>query len=144
MQRITNKYSLTSPAFSGEVFFEFDLTTGNLLVVDVQAELSRTQHIYLFSKLPQHIAELDSLKTGSGSAAKITKIKIEVTFDDFWKRYGLKDDKKVAQRRWSGLTVADRIKAFNYITRYEKILADNPTRQKMLPSTYLNKERWND
>jgi DNA-binding Lrp family transcriptional regulator len=62
-------------------------------------------------------------------------------FNDWWARYPRKDDKKIARQRFMKLTskALDACMADDLESRYR----DTEKKYIPLPSTYLNKERWN-
>lgn len=65
----------------------------------------------------------------------------ELSFDEFWKVYPRKDNKKKAAVTWNRLSNKKRKLAFNdcqmrFIGREKQFI--------MMPTTYLNGERWND
>ena len=68
-------------------------------------------------------------------------VPIELSFDEFWKVYPRKDNKKKAAVTWNRLSNKKRKLAFNdcqmrFIGREKQFI--------MMPTTYLNGERWND
>lgn len=136
-------FSLTTPAFEGEVIFEFnDL---NLLVsFDTKgAQLSEQQQIFLLKGLPRELAEVKAMLERS-PRAKFTEIKQEVTFEMFWKRYNPPANSKKSKKalpRWNRMSKAEQVKAFNFISKYENNMRGEA---KMYAETYLNSNLWND
>jgi hypothetical protein len=68
---------------------------------------------------------------------------LNVTFDDFWKRYAYKEGKKDTQKAWDRMTEAQRQMAFDYIARY-KDACMRDRKHLMYPASYLRAERWLD
>jgi hypothetical protein len=66
----------------------------------------------------------------------------ELLFESFWNMYNKKVDKKTAHIRFFNLKKSDIDKIFLTLPNYLKINADIKFRKD--PSTYLNKECWND
>lgn len=140
MTRAVTKHTITG-SFSGEVELEYDAQTGLLVYMGLGASLDEERHRKFLAVLPHHVSGLKAIHKPPHSI--VTTISKEITFNDFWNAYGYKEDKEVAIRRWKALTTKDRIAAYNYIDVYEDILRKKQ-REKLLPSTYLNKKRWND
>lgn len=135
-------FSLTSPAFVGEVTFEFN-DLGLLVSFDTKAaELSEQQQIFLLKGLPRELAEVQKMLERSPNAKFIETTK-EITFDMFWKRYSapLNSKKKKAEQRWGRMSKAEQRKAYLHIVKYEMNLGGVA---KMYAETYLNSELWNN
>lgn len=133
-------YHLTSTAFEGYIEFVFN----HLDLLDryqICADLSEGQQIYLLKNLPRELSELDKLKS---QTVLITEIIGEVTFDQFWAKYDdkINSSRKRAQQKWEKMTPADRVRAYNYISRYFGAIPQG-TRKKYA-ETYLNAELWNN
>lgn len=64
-------------------------------------------------------------------------------FEDFWKLYPIKKDKKKAESKWEKIKEADKIKIKNTIQLF---VDDIPFKTYVHPyaTTYLNSQRWND
>lgn len=133
-------YQLTSPAFTGFVEFIFN-NYGLLDKMDIHADLSEKQQIFLLKNMPREIGELDRLKSPT---VTITEVKQEVTFDMFWERYDDKvnSSKKRTRQRWEKMTPADRARAYWYIGKYLGSIP--PGTRKKFAETYLNAELWNN
>lgn len=66
-----------------------------------------------------------------------------ITFDDFWKAYGLKRDRQRAERAWNRLSKRDRKAAYDGIAAYrDDCLRDGISM--MYAQGYLNNRRWED
>lgn len=76
-------------------------------------------------------------------AAHLKITVLQVTFDDFWRKYAYKEDKLDAQRAWAALNDADRQLAFNYVDRYKADCTNN-RKHLQYPATYLRHKRWLD
>jgi hypothetical protein len=76
-------------------------------------------------------------------AAHLKLTVLQVTFDEFWRKYNIKEDKLDAQRAWAALNDADRQLAFNYIDRYKADCINN-RKHLQYPATYLRHKRWLD
>lgn len=140
MQPLTNKYVLTSASFVGEVTLGYDVATGYLRTLSIDADLEPQRHHTLLDILPLHVNNIHLIK---GKGITVTQIKAEVTFDMFWDAYDNKVDKETSARRWGSLSPKERIDAYNYIKVYDNDLRKG-TVAKLYPSTYLSKKRWND
>lgn len=139
MNRVVNKYTITSASFTGEIVLEYCALTDRLVTMAVLADLSPTRHEAFLQKLPLTRQGVKALQAGG---IIVNHIKADVTFEQFWQRYDYKVDKETAHRRWNNLTLTDRIKAYNFIMKYKQTV--KPGIDLMYPSTYLSKKRWND
>lgn len=133
-------FHLTSTAFSGHVEFHFNDNT-LLDKMEIHADLSEKQQVFLLQNMPREITELDRLKS---PMATITEVKHEVTFEMFWEKYDDKvnSSKKRTLQKWEKMTPADRTRAFWFIPKYIGALPQG-TRKKFA-ETYLNAELWNN
>lgn len=133
-------YHLTSTAFTGYVEFKFN-NYGLLDSMNIHADLSEKQQIFLLQNMPREVAELDRLKS---PMATITEVKQEVTFEMFWERYDdkLNSSKKRTLQKWSKMTPSDQARAYWFIGKYLGSLPQG-TRKKFA-ETYLNAELWNN
>jgi hypothetical protein len=145
MENNRQKFSLTSPNFTGEVLFEF--VNGKLAKFDIStAVLNERQHAVLARNLP---VTLDGVKAWMARSRNATFIEIvkDVTFEMFWKRYfqGRPADnssKKRTRIKFEKMTKAEQVKAFGYIGRYLAQIA--PGTVPKHAETYLNAELWNN
>jgi len=136
-------YSLTSTAFPGEVIFDFD-DAGYLVKFDTSgADLSEQQQLWLLKKMPKHLSRVKQVLENSNTAT-LTEINQDVTFDSFWNRYNnkVRSSKKRTLARWNRMSRTDRLRAFNFIVKYEATLTNGI--EKKYAETYLNAELWNN
>ncbi|KAF0199010.1 MAG: hypothetical protein FD170_3938 [Bacteroidetes bacterium] len=136
-------YSLTSPHFTGEVLFQFN-DVGLLLSYDAkEATLSEKQQVYLLRHLPRELSEVKNMLEKSPDA-KFEEVKLDITFELFWKRYNapLNSKKKAALARWNRMSQSERNRAYYFIHIYESRM--QPGVAKMYAETYLNSELWNN
>lgn len=133
-------YHLTSTAFTGYVEFKFN-NYGLLDSMNIHADLSEKQQIFLLQNMPREVAELDRLKS---HMATITEVKHEVTFEMFWERYDdkLNSSKKRTFQKWNKMNPSDQARAYWFIGKYLGSLPQG-TRKKFA-ETYLNAELWNN
>lgn len=134
-------YTATSNKFGGHITLTFD-DEGNLRCVDMtQAELSTEWHEWLFRNLPLHVSKLP--RYTEVTRFIITEHLQEVTFEQFYNAYGVKEARKKAFAAWNRLSKAEQLKAYNYIPRL-KTKTINTSIAMPYPATYLNQQRWND
>jgi hypothetical protein len=137
------RFILTSGAFPGEVYFEFNEL--NFLVKFDQsgADLSEEQQIFLLKRLPRELAEVQRVFEGSPSA-KFTELKSDVNFDQFWNRYDekIRSSKKKALQKWIRLSQLERNLAYYFISKYEVSIPQGVP--KKYAETYLHSEIWNN
>ena len=137
----TETYIMTSTAFEGEVFFEFN-ELQLLTKYDLSgAILTETQQVYLLKNMPRDLSELQAFI----KSTKTAEIKpFEITFKTFWDKYDEKlcSSKKKAEAKWNKMPKAEQMKAFKGIAKYVQHLPSG-TRKKYT-ETYLNAELWNN
>ena len=131
-------FQLTSTSFTGYV--EFHYGDNDLLdKMEVHADLSERQQVFLLKNMPREIPELDKLKSPT---VTITEIDQEVTFEMFWNRYDekIRSSKKKALAGWNKMSKASQVRAFRFISKYESNIL--PGTAKKYAETYLNAELW--
>jgi len=69
---------------------------------------------------------------------------VDISFESFWNAYGRKESKKRAKRSWKNLPKYKKKLAIEKVAPYDEFLKANPWRDKMLPTTWISGERWND
>jgi hypothetical protein len=133
-------FHLTSTTFNGHIEFHFNDNT-LLEKMEIHAELSENQQIYLLKNMPRELPELYRLKSPT---VTITEVKHEVTFEMFWEKYDdrVNSSKKRTFQKWEKMTAADRARAYWFIPKYFGALPQG-TRKKFA-ETYLNAELWNN
>ncbi|CAN5309200.1 hypothetical protein BH09BAC1_BH09BAC1_14280 [soil metagenome] len=136
---IVRTYSLTSPAFIGEVLFSYN-AEGYLWKYEVKAELATSQIRLMLERIPLTEEQLQPLI--AGKQARITEVKPNVTFDHFWEQYDYKEGtKKRAEKLWNSLTSKEKLLALYYIPKYNLKLATSKV-AKQYPETYLSTKRF--
>ena len=136
-------YQLTSDAIDGYVDFFFD-ETGYLIRFDTSnAKLSKEQQEFILRKIPLELSEVKNV-IGKSPSAKLTEIKIEVSFEMFWNRYDdkISSSRKKAEAKFDRMKKVDRMKAYQFIPTYFNNLPSG-TRKKFA-ETYLNAELWSN
>ena len=73
----------------------------------------------------------------------IEAVEDDLSFDRFWKEYGLKVSRKKAEKLWQKLSKAGRIKVFIHLPKYEAYLQRKGI-EKAYPDTYLRAEKYED
>ena len=134
------KYLLRLPDFGLEMSFRYD---ENEYLVSYQLEEGEPEQkvfYYLSRHWPTTYDKLKDLEK-SAKNAKVTAITEEVTFEQFWEKYGYKVDKKVAEKRWNNLPKKDRAQAYDFIDRYKSQVNIQGIAMKH-PKTYLSQEPW--
>lgn len=144
MRHQMKTFIITSEKFEGEIEFKYN-HTGQLVSYDNRTNFDTAQHDWLLKNMPTNL--LTDLKPVTGLMhGKITEVKVELTFEQFWKQYfaGREKDnssKKRTEVKWNRMNRADQAKAYAYINTY---LGRIPfgVRPKYA-ETYLNSELWN-
>lgn len=134
-------YSFTHPSLhDGEVLFSF--CNGYLYGYELKAtdEVQETFVRALLERLPLTESELKDFSTNP--KAKLKEVQPDLRFEVFWEKYDYKiGNKPRAKRLWDGLKVSDRLKAVEFIPRYNAILAERGT-ARLYPETYLSQRRF--
>jgi hypothetical protein len=138
-------FLLTSAQYVGSVKIAYD-DWGYLAILDFTgAQLTAHQHHAIISRLPIYGTDRLSQLT-TGSTGKLTEIKDEILFENFWKKwlkqFGSENagGKIPALKAWNKLSDADRANAFYNIQKYS--LTIKPGCYNCDGSTYLNQQRW--
>lgn len=134
------KYIMTSPQLDGEIEFHFS-HTGYLQQLIFRCQPTDKQYEYLWKHQPYTRAAMDAFVKATPYAHFVISV-CEITFDDFWNRYGEKEhsSKKKAQLRWNNMPKSAQIRAYEYIPKYKYNLP--PGVRMKYAETYLNSEIW--
>jgi hypothetical protein len=137
-------YILTSEKFTGEIEFRYS-ESGLLAGYDNRAGFTVSQHRWLLQHLPVAADALQGLAGIVGG--RITEMKVELTFERFWKQYFAgrpKDNssRKRAEARWNRMSKSEQAKAYAYIDAYLGKVAYGT--QPKHAETFLNSELWNN
>lgn len=111
----------------------------------LEGRLGDKQTAFLFSKkhFPYHEAQMITWKNDFSKYFKIEVGEIDLSFDNFYNRYGKKTTKKQSLELWKKMNESDKIKALSSISRYNTFIKLNP-RDKVDPVRYLKHRRYDD
>ncbi len=132
----------------GLVFlFKYDLN-GNLKLFEIsEGELNNEQMKWLFStNFPANETIVKNIWSKNKKYTKVFEIEkspADLSFEALWKIYDYKESRKDAEKFFSKLTEADKIKCFIQVPKYKKKIALTGIAQALL-GTWLNKQRFND
>ncbi|MDD4395331.1 MAG: hypothetical protein PHQ33_05545 [Bacteroidales bacterium] len=135
------KFSLTSPAFTGECIFGFN-ENERLIFVDLSgAELQESFIKAILQNLPQTSTDFKKIKGRTGVVTEMIEC---VTFEMFWNRYDDKarSSKIKTERAWNKMSASERVKAYNYIRKYKMSLPSGICMK--YATTYLSDQLWNN
>jgi len=135
------KYEITAKAFDGSIVLSYS-EQGIIENAQFNCSLSLEQLKFFATHFPTHISWLKF--TVQQFDAKCTEVIEEITFELFYEKYGVKEGKSKAQIAWNKLKAEERTAAYNYIARYNSLLAQKQWQSKAMPVTYLNQKRWLD
>jgi hypothetical protein len=132
-------YILVHPDIDGEVSFTFQ--GGYLYAFKINAfNVPEATIRGLLSKLPLISSEIGQVS--SNPLAKITEVKQEIEFSEFWDAYAYKVGNKArAEKIWNGMSILDKQMALAYIPKYNRFLAEKGT-ARLYPETYLSQSRY--
>ena len=132
------RYLITGTKSPGRVILGYD---GQGLLCEVQVEdmPSDAAQEWPFRNAPLREQDVKAVF----HAAHLKFQVLNVTFDEFWKKYGVKEGKKDTQKAWERMNEASHQLAFAYIDRYKGSCHRDGIRMQY-PASYLRAERWND
>jgi hypothetical protein len=136
------RYIMTSNAFTGQVEFDYNETTGLMISYSTaNATLSETQQVWLLKNLPRELAEAQTLLEKNPNILFKPE---DVTFEMFWQAYDdkINSSRKRTLKAWEKMTKDDQVKAFRFMKTYFRNIPQG-TRKKYA-ETYLNAELWNN
>lgn len=136
-------YIITSERFAGEIEFRYS-DSGHLTAYDNRAVLTAEQHDWLLKRLP--VAAVYLTQLAGVMHGRVEEIRVEVTFEQFWKQYfaGRQKDnssRKRAETKWNRMSKVEQAKAYSYIQEY--LCKVTYGTQPKHAETYLNSELWN-
>lgn len=138
------QYILTGKSSPVKVVFKYDLN-GLLTGFEIEGVEDEKQlaHLFWSERFPfpyaeRHIPDVEAL-----GWFNITKVEDDLSFERFWRVYGLKVSKKKAEKLWERLSKADRIKVFLHLPKYETYLQKKGI-EKAYPDTYLRNAKYED
>jgi len=109
----------------------------------LEGELSQKQFDWLFvsAKIPIHESMINEWR-------KQPKLQIilnqpDISFENFWKLYGLKVKKETSEKAFNKLSDAEKIKCFLALRKYNKEL-QRTGQAKAHMITWINQKRYND
>jgi hypothetical protein len=133
-------FQITSPGFTGYAELVYD-DKGVIQIIDFSnAEMNDMQMLQFKDRIT---IQVNNLASGfKNTRVTIVEKDYEVTFEQFWKKYNKKINKKRTQPLWDRLSKADQVKAYTGITPYDKYLAQEKWRPKADPEKYLRDRYW--
>ncbi|MFC5408025.1 hypothetical protein ACFPMF_01800 [Larkinella bovis] len=138
---MTQRYSITSTRFEGELLFEFN--EGVVAAFYNNATLNDDQLAFLVKNFPMTVPTLEYI-AGTTKTMSIRLVTSEVTFSEFYDAFGLKVNRKEAEKAWEKLTLEQRHRAFESIPSYNYFLMTRPNQNRMYPDTWLRGKFEND
>lgn len=131
-----HKIIITSEKFTGSLEFEME-DDQVVKVFRNSADLTPEQIAWFSHNFPITLDRLnDLIKRARFLNAEL--VEMDLSFLNFWEKYGMKRNKIRAERYWKKLSDADKLLALKNLTPYFAYLERNPQQAKMYPDTYLN------
>ena len=132
------RYLITGTKSQARVILGYD---GNGLLCEVQVEdmPNETAQEWPFRHAPIREQEVKSVFKQADLKFQV----LNATFDEFWKKYGVKEGKKETMGVWDRMPEAKRQLAFAFIDTYRAKCNREGIRMQY-PATYLRAERWID
>lgn len=136
------KFQITSPTLNGEITIAYN-DNDVLCCIDMnQCIVTSTIASAVLRKLPLTVQQLTEYKWNEGTLC--IEVDVVISFDDFWKDYPMKVNKKRCIKIWDSLPKHKQVKATNGIVPYKKHLRKNEWKECKSPDTYLRNESWED
>ncbi|AEL24335.1 hypothetical protein Cycma_0560 [Cyclobacterium marinum DSM 745] len=128
------------------IYYSFDGKTKMVRGVRITGNVELHQVRWVLSNAPSSEGDLiKNFQKRVGKKVIIKYVPVDITFADFWEKYGNKiGKKKRAEHLWGLLNTEERQKAIAYLDSYNSYLRQNPNITKLYPETYLSQERWNN
>ena len=135
------RFLITNPnVFSGEAEVLYD-GNGRLVRMDVS---NTNMSLNMVSKFKEHVPSNFEHLEGiiRNSTATIVEATMRVPFEEWWKAYNRKINKKRCIPIYNKLSDSDTVQALLGIKPYDKFLAKETWRPKADPETYLKERYW--
>jgi hypothetical protein len=133
------QFIITSNRFNGELLFKYDLNDV-LFAFENRATLTDAQYQSTMRNLPLNVKQL--LEWGNSPGVKLSEIPLDLSFSEFWSKYGYKvGDKKRCEKLWDKLDEAKKTKAIVTIQRYRRF-CDTNNIPMVYPERYISQERY--
>jgi hypothetical protein len=124
-------------------------------VIKIDKQASIEQFAWLLRSLATFYEQGEALEVAIKSTFALMKrknkdlelieVRTQVSFEEFWDRYGFKVGKKErVKKKWEAMDKEEQVKAYEYIRKYKMFLAERPHIQQKYPETYLNTAEWNN
>jgi len=138
------QYILTSPKKPVKIVFNYDFN-GFLIGIEIEGITDENELRFIFWNAKFPFPYLERLIPGVEKLGlfRIRKVEDDLSFERFWRVYGLKVSKKKAEKLWDRLSKADRIKVFIHLPKYEAYLQSKGI-EKAYPDTYLRNAKYED
>lgn len=132
------RYLITSKRSDVAITLGYD-AEGMLCEMKVENMPDAQAREWTFRNMPIREADLAAILARQSLKHQV----LNVTFDEFWKKYAYKEGKKDANTAWGRMSEASRQLAYSYIDTYKNACMRD-RKHLMYPATYLRAERWID
>lgn len=136
------KILITHSSFTGAIEVVYH-TDGRILLIDYTNAVLPDSYAATFkAKVPVQLNAFEAAFKDS----KCTCVSEDyvITFEQFWRRYGLAINKDRALKLWNKMSRTEQVEAYLFISIYDRHLADNTWKTKMYPDTYLRNKFFNN
>lgn len=98
---------------------------------------------FMFDRFPFKVLDIEKWKAIKDIL--VTEVHDDISFTFFWNKYNHKfGNKQRAIRLYESLPDIEKIKAIEYLRKYDQYLLMHKDVAKANPETYLNQQRWNN
>lgn len=126
-----------------EFLFKYDLN-GVLMVFEKNQPLTEEQRLWLYSaRFPETEVLMKQWTTQLRKKFEVYKAPADLSFENLWVLYDNKVKKVFAEKAYSKLNEAQKIKCFMHIPRYKERILRTKEAQAHL-STYINQSYYED
>lgn len=124
--------------------FKYNLNEFLIAFNVLEGEISEAHSDWLFKKGKFPYIE-EQIKEWQKKLKQLTieVIDFDLSFECFWKLYGLKEKKELSEKAWNKLSDQDKIKCHLRLKRYNQNLI-RTGQAKALLVTWINQKRYND
>ncbi|MDP2723182.1 MAG: hypothetical protein Q8O72_10520 [Bacteroidales bacterium] len=138
------QFILTGKNSRAKIVFKYDLN-GRLTAFECEGIDNENQLKYLFWNEKFPFPYLETMIPAIEKLGKfnITKVEDDLSFERFWIAYDYKVSRKKAEKLYSKLTKAQRIKVFLHLPKYNAYLRAKGI-EKAYPDTYLRNDKFED
>jgi hypothetical protein len=133
------RFLITNPRYTGEASLLYN-GAGVLLAIDCSQCNMNAETISHFKRAAPALES--ELAAAFVHPTVVVQSDIVITFDMWWKKYGMKVNKDRCEGLFNRLSKTEKIEAYYKLDKYHSFLRKKPDRDKLHPDTYLRSKAW--